>query len=204
MAGAIELPDEAAYDAERERLIARHRRRDQLVEMRAKDRGRFVSAVDDYERASLQRHIHWLSQEIAMVDKDLRKLLQQPAFARKSEILRSVKGIGDVTVTTLLALMPELGQRPAKTIAALAGLAPINCDSGTFRGQRHIHGGRRRVRQALYMAALVAIQNTPRFKDYYQRVTARSGHAKVGIVAVARKLLVIVNAMLKKGEPFRA
>ena len=100
--------------------------------------------------------------------------------------------------------MPELGQRSGKTIAALAGLAPFNHDSGALRGQRHIRGGRRRVRQALYMAALAAIRKLPRLATHYRNVVARSGHAKVAIIAVARKLLVALNAMARTGQPFTA
>ena len=100
--------------------------------------------------------------------------------------------------------MPELGQRSGKTIAALAGLAPFNNDSGALRGQRHIRGGRGRVRQALYMAALAAIRKVPRLAAHYRNVAARSGHAKVGIIAVARKLLVALNAMARTGQPFAA
>ena len=111
--------------------------------------------------------------------------------------------IGAVTVTTLVALLPELGNRNAKEIAALAGLAPINCDSGTIRGQRHVTGGRRRVRRALYMAALAVIRYVPKFKMYYQTIKQRSGHAKVALIAVARKLLVILNAMPQSGTPLK-
>ena len=100
-------------------------------------------------------------------------------------------------------LLPELGQCSSKGIAALAGLAPLNCDSGRKRGQRHIHGGRVRVRRALYMAALAAIRAVPRFKAYYEAVRARSGHAKVAIIAVARKLIVALNAVVKTLQPFR-
>ena len=115
-----------------------------------------------------------------------------------------MRGIGQVTLTTLIVLMPELGQRSAKAIAALAGLAPLNRDSGTFRGQRRIAGGRRRVRQALYMAALAAIRAVPRFKAHYTAIKQRSGHAKVAIIAVARKLLITLNAMVKNNQTFRA
>ena len=94
--------------------------------------------------------------------------------------------------------------RTAKEIAALAGLAPLNRDSGAFRGKRAIAGGRQRVRRALYMAALNAIRAVPRFKAHYTVVKARSGYAKIAIVAVARKLLVTLNAMIKSGQPFRA
>jgi transposase len=204
MASAIDLPGEPPFDEEREALAALHRRRDQLVEMRAVERGRKASVPDMVERASIERHIHWLDGEIKMLEGQIRAAIKQPAFARKAALLRSLKGVGEVTIATLLALLPELGYRSHKGIAALAGLAPVNCDSGTFRGQRRIRGGRRRVRQALYMAALAAIRGIPRFKAFYSAIRARSGHAKVAIIAVARKLLVVLNAIMKTGQPFRA
>jgi transposase len=204
MASAIDLPSEPPFDSAREALTSLHRRRDQLVCIRATESGRKASVCDHTERASIERLIHWLDGEIKRLDGKLSTAIKQPAFARKAALLRSIKGVGDVTVTTLLALMPELGTRSPKAIAALAGLAPINCDSGKFRGQRHVRGGRRRVRQALYMAALSASRCYLKFKAYKDAVTQRSGHAKVAIVALARKLLVILNAILRTGEPFHA
>lgn len=121
---------------------------------------------------------------------------------RRSKQLETAPGVGPITALIMIALLPELGQRSGKTIAALAGLAPFNNDSGAFRGQRHIKGGRRRVRQALYMAALAAIRKVPHLAAHYRNVARRSGHAKVGIIAVARKLLVILNAMARTGKPF--
>lgn len=204
MASAIALPAEPPFDSAREALISLHRRRDQMVADRAADAGRRASVCDREERASIERHIHWLNGEIERLDGKLATAIKQPDFARKAALMRSIKGVGDVTVTTLLALMPELGTRSPKAIAALAGLAPINCDSGKFRGQRHIRGGRRRVRQALYMAALSASRWYPAFKAFKEAITQRSGHVKVAIVALARKLLVILNAILRTGEPFHA
>lgn len=181
-----------------------HRRRDQLVEMRAIERGRSADVADTGEHSSLARHLAWLDAEIERIEVQTRALVMRSGLARKAALLQSLKGVGWVTVTTLLALLPELGERSAKAIAALAGLAPINNDSGTLRGQRHIAGGRRRVRRALYMAALSAIRSVPRFQAFYLGVKARSGHAKVAIIAVARKLLVTLNAMVRSGQPFTA
>jgi transposase len=131
-------------------------------------------------------------------------LASAPDLAALRRRLQTAPGVGPVTAVTLIALLPELGQRSGKTIAALAGLAPFNNDSGALRGQRHIRGGRRRVRQALYMAALAAIRGTSRFANHYRQVAARSGHAKVAIIAVARKLLVALNAMARTSQPFAA
>jgi transposase len=204
MSAALPVAPDPAYDAAREALAALHRRRDQLVAMRATERGRSADIVEARERDSLARHIAWLDAEIAALERDIRAAVNQPALRQRADLLRSMRGIGPVTLTTLLVLLPELGQRSAKSIAALAGLAPFNRDSGLTRGRRRIAGGRRRVRQALYMAALAAIRTLPRFKAHYTAVKQRSGHAKVAIIAVARKLLVTLNAMLKTNQPFRA
>ena len=201
---ALDLPQAAPFDAEREALVALNRRRDQLVEMRAVDKARLADETDAYIRQSLQSHIVWLGQAIAAIEVQIKAMLARAAFAPRAALLGSVRGVGPVTMATLIALLPELGSRSAKTIAALAGLAPLNRDSGSMRGRRHIAGGRRRVRQALYMAALGAIRSIARFKQHYLAVKARSGHAKVAIIAVARKLLVTLNAMLRTGQPFRA
>jgi len=204
MACEVEFGLDQVYDTGREALAALHRRRDQLVDQRAAERTRIADAPDQRERESLKRHMAFLDGEIATIEAEIEALLEQPAFAAKVAILRSLKGVGPVTATTLLALLPELGTLSHKAIAALAGLAPFNCDSGKFRGQRHIRGGRARVRRALYMAALNAIRAIPRFKDQYTAIAARSGVRKVGVVAVARKLLVTLNAMLREGKPFAA
>lgn len=202
MALKLHLEAGPPHNEDREVLAALHRRRDQLVHIRAAELNRLDAAQDVCEKRSLSRHILWLSNEIAGIDNKLKRALDAPKIAKTADILRSFKGVGEVTTATLLSLLPELGWRSPKEIAALAGLAPMNCDSGKFRGQRRIAHGRRRVRQALYMAALAAIRTTPKFRDFYARIKAKSGHAKVAICAVARKVLVILNAMIRDGVPF--
>jgi transposase len=115
-----------------------------------------------------------------------------------------VPGIGPVTAATLLALMPELGRRSPKQLAALAGLAPFNNDSGARRGQRSIRGGRKRVRDALYVAAFIAARHAPRFKTFYKTLTAAGKPRKLALIAVARKLLTVLNAILRDRQPFHA
>ena len=204
MAIKLGLVQDPPHDETREALAALHRRRDQLVEMRAAETNRIAAVANPNEKRSIARHILWLSSEIAAIEAKLRRAIAEPAIAGKAAIMRSLKGVGEVTTATLLALCPELGHRSPKEIAALAGLAPINCDSGKFRGQRRTGHGRRRVRQALYMAALAAIRTTPKFRDVYNRIKQRSGHAKIAICAVARKILVILNAMLRDNAQFHA
>ncbi len=117
--------------------------------------------------------------------------------ARDIALTRTAPGVGEVIASVLAACLPELGHRSPKTIAALVGLAPINADSGKKRGQRIIRGGRRRARQALYMAAISAIRSNTRFKAFYERLRLAGKPAKVAIIAVARKLLLALNAMLR-------
>jgi transposase len=201
---ALQVREDEPFDHHREALAALHRRRDQLVDTRAVERARIASEPDADVRHSLESHIGWLTTAIEELEARIQGMLRSPPFARRAKLLATAKGVGAVTITTILALLPEIGRCSAKAIAALAGLAPINRDSATLRGRRHIAGGRRRVRQALYMAALAAIRTHQPFRQHYLAIKARSGHAKVAIIAIARKLLVTLNAMLKSDQPFRA
>jgi transposase len=202
MGRALALAPSQAADPLRERLARLQRRRDQLVATRADEKKRLAIAEDDDVRASIAAHIAWIDAEMKRLQVVIDRLVASSAqlLALRKQ-LQTAPGVGPVTALTLIALMPELGQRSGKTIAALAGLAPFNNDSGAFRGQRHIKGGRGRVRRALYMAAIAAIRKVPRLTAHYRNVVGRSGHAKVGIIAVARKLLVALNAMARTGQP---
>jgi transposase len=190
-------------DGERERLRQLHSRRDQLVLMRKQERTRAREAEHELERQSIARHMAWLSAEIKSIEGRIRALITQvEALKQAWDQLRSAPGIGPVAATTLLALMPELGTRSAKTIAALAGLAPLNRDSGKQRGKRTIAGGRRRVREALYMAALTA-KRSRRFAAFYRTLIAAGKAPKAALIAVARKLLVTLNAMMRDNVPYQ-
>ena len=125
-----------------------------------------------------------------------------PAWREREDLLRSIPGIGPVASRTLLAALPELGRLTNKQAAALAGLAPFDDDSGTRRGSRHIRGGRADVRSALYMAALSAARHNPPLRAFRERLRAAGKRAKVALVAVARKLVVLANAVLKAGRPW--
>jgi transposase len=118
--------------------------------------------------------------------------------------LRSAPGIGPVAAATLLALLPELGTRSPKTIAALVGVAPLNADSGTSHGRRPIRGGRKRVRDALYMAVVTAVRSNTSLADFYKRLRQAGKAPKYALIALARKLLVVLNAMLRDQIPFHA
>ena len=190
--------------AERERLRAWHRRRDQLVHMRAQERNRLSEASDPEEHEQIERHIAWLSGEIKVIEGRIRTLIASvPQLAQLCKRLRQAPGIGQVAASTLLALMPELGSRSPKAIAALAGLAPLNRDSGKLRGKRTIGGGRKRVRDALYMAALAAVRSSQHFAQIYKALIAAGKAKKLALIAVARKLLVALNAMIRDNAEFK-
>jgi transposase len=191
--------------AARERLGLLHKRRDQLVATRQQERVRRSECIDAEIVADLDRHLHWLDAEIAAVQRRIGTLLAADAgLARLQALLRSAPGIGPVTATTLIALLPELGQRSPKTIAALAGLAPFNRDSGRQRGHRAIRPGRKRVTRALYMAALAAARSTATpFGQAYRRLRAAGKPAKLALVAIARKLLVTLNAIVRDQKAYQ-
>ena len=193
----------AAPDPERRRLADMQSRRGQLVAMRQQERVRLHSA-EPQERDSIERHVRWLDEEIALIEKACLDHVRAHRTLREDNArLRSIPGVGPVTAFTLLAFMPELGHGAPKSMAALAGLAPFNADSGTQRGQRHIRGGRKRVRDALYMAALVAFRLKRPFARSVQTMTEKAKPFKVMIVAIARKILTTANALLRDRTTFR-
>lgn len=204
MAQCLRPQARPAITADRERLALLHKRRDQLVATRQQERTRRSECSDPEIAADLDRHLHWLDCDIASIEHRIRTFLaQDQELARLQLLLRSAPGVGQVTATTLIALMPELGQRSPKTIAALAGLAPFNRDSGKQRGQRTIRGGRKRVRDALYMAALAATRSNTRLRTTYQTLRKAGKPAKLALIAIARKLLVILNAIVRDKTAFK-
>lgn len=191
-----------AFDEARTRLAGTHLRRDQLVAMRVQERQRLIEA-EAVERDSLERHIAFLDDEIALIEQTIAMLVAaNPTFARLQALLLSIPGIGTVGATTLIAMMAELGTLSPKQIAALAGLAPFNVDSGLFRGRRVIRGGRKRVRDALYMAAVTAARSNSHFAAYAKAMRERGKPFKVTMIALARKILVTANAIVRDGVPF--
>jgi transposase len=185
-------------DAATTALAALVTRRRQLLEMLGAERNRLPQATTAPIRRELRAHIRWLERRVTDVDHDLDTAIQSSALWRvQDDLLQSVPGVGPAVSRTLLAELPELGRLDRRTIAALVGVAPFNQDSGQRRGQRHIWGGRTTVRQVLYMAALVGMRYNPRLKAFYQRLRAAGKPAKVALVALMRKLLTILNAMVK-------
>ncbi len=190
---------------QRRRLQALSRRRDQLVEMRKQERTRLKQAGDDIVCTSLKASIDRLTSEIGHIEAVIAELVDNtPDMADAYALITSIPGIGKVTAAILIGLMPELGTIPRRKISALAGLAPINNDSGLKRGQRTIRGGRRRVRQALYMAAIAAITKNNLYADQYKKLRKTGKPAKVALVAIARKILITANAITRTQTPFNA
>jgi transposase len=184
-------------DTEARALAALLTRRRQLVEMLTAEKNRLGSASASI-RKSLRAHITWLERELQHTDTDLTHAIQQsPVWREKEELLRSVPGVGPVLTSTLLANLPELGTLTHKQIAALVGVAPFNRDSGTLRGKRTVWGGRAQVRAVLYMNAVVAARFNPVIRAFYHRLCRAGKAKKVALTACMRKLLVILNAMLK-------
>jgi transposase len=182
-------------------LVARRR---QLVEMKKTETVRLKMMHQPQARLSLQRHIDWLSAEIADRDNDINTALAaDPDRARAAEALRSIPGVGPVLTSTLLADLPEIGSINRREAAALVGVAPFNRDSGTMRGTRVIWGGRPAVRTSLYMATIAAIRCNHVLKSGYDRLRTAGKPAKVAVVACMRRLLAIAQAVLKSGQHWK-
>jgi transposase len=192
-------------DADTQALAALVARRRQLLEMLGAERQRLAQAPATGPVArDLRTHIRWLERRLAQVDSDLDQHIQRsPLWRVQDDLLQSVPGIGPTVARTLLAELPELGTLNRRALAALVGVAPFNRDSGHWRGHRTIWGGRASVRAALYMAALVATRHNPVLAAFYQRLRAAGKPAKVALVAVMRRLLTIVNAMIQHQTPWR-
>jgi transposase len=178
-------------------------RRGQLLGMRTMERNRLGSVLSRAVRRSIESHLKWLDEQIDSTEKDLDEAIEScDVWKAKDELLQSIPGIGPVVSRTLLFELPELGQLSREQIAALAGVAPMNRDSGRWRGKRFIVGGRAVVRNAVYMASLAARQFNPVLKAFADRLTKAGKPAKVVLIAVTRKLLVIANAILRDKKPW--
>jgi transposase len=189
-------------NAKQQALAALVTRRRQLIAMVVAERNRLALAPDA-TRDSIDTIVEALRKELERIDDDIAEHTREH-FADLSALLDSVKGVGKTTITTLIAEVPELGKLSRREIGALIGVAPINRDSGLMRGKRTIFGGRASVRQALYMAALVATRYNPTIKVFYDRLVTAGKPKKVAIVACMRKLLGILNAMVKTGKSWDA
>lgn len=192
------LPDKKSK--EMSDLLAR---RGQVVGMITAEKNRLSRVVSLRVVEAIKAHIVFLDEELKDIDNDLKQaVMSSPLWRAKEDLLQSVPGIGHVTSITLLCELPELGTLGRKEIACLVGVAPINRDSGTYRGKRMVYGGRARVRSALYMATLVATQHNPVIRAFYHRLVEAGKAKKVALTACMRKLLTILNAMIKHNTPW--
>jgi len=188
--------------AEEEELSALVERREQLVSLLSVEKNR-LSKASEYSKVSIQISIQFLSEQISSLETGIKALVaKSPERLARMRCMCSFIGVGEVTGVTLLTEMPELGTESREHIAALAGVAPINHDSGKMKGKRRTYGGRARVRRTLYLAALSASKHNPVIRPFYERLVAAGKEKKVALVACMHKVLTILNAMLKKGELF--
>jgi transposase len=193
------LPDETAQLLDS--LLTRRR---QLIDMLTAEKNRLGFARAAVKRDLLQ-HIRWLEKRLGDIDDDLHNVLRtSPLYQAKLTLLQSVPGVGPITALTLMAALPELGQLSRREIAALVGVAPLNRDSGTSRGKRMIWGGRAPVRAALYMAAFAGTRWNPVLRQFYTRLRTAGKPFKVAVTACMRKLLTILNAMMRQQQPWNA
>lgn len=192
-------------DAERQQLMAWLARQRQLVTERAAERTRLHQTGDKQLRRSIERVIAFLGKELARLDKELHVLLEKfDTWKEQEALLRTAPGVGPKTALVLEVELPELGQLNRREVASLAGLAPFACDSGKWRGRRQIQGGRAGVRAALYLASWTAIRLPGRLKDFYERLVAAGKPRQLALIAVARKLLLALNQMVRSSKPWDA
>lgn len=184
-------------DEEHDQLQALVVRRRQTVKMITAEKNRRQRATPEV-RARIDRHLDWLEGELKALDEELSNRVQRNSAWRSNDrLLQSAPGVGPVFSRTVLSLLPELGSLNRKQIAALVGVAPFNTDSGLSKGHRLVWGGRLEVRQVLYMATVAAITHNPTIKAFYSRLTAHNKPTKLAVVACMRKLLTILNAMVR-------
>jgi transposase len=203
--GEVVKPPVRELPSEQTQELADHlSRRRQLVDMLVAEGLRLKQAHNLGVRRDIDEHITWLKKRLKSIDGDLRRSVQASDLWRwQNELLTEIPGVGEATSITLMACLPELGKLSNKAIAALVGVAPFNRDSGTLRGRRQIWGGRATVRTALYMASLSAVRHNPAIREFYKRLRANGKAAKVAIIAAGRKLLTILNAMVRDKTQWR-
>ena len=190
-------------ESDREEFRQLLSRRRQLVEQRVQERNRLDKGISASVAKSTRRHIHWLDKEIEQLNEEYQEALRRsPDLCGRAELYRSVPGVGQLTAAVLAAWLPELGHRDGKALTSLVGLAPWSRDSGKKRGNRSIRGGRGTVRRALYICAWSAIRVDGDLRRFYKRLREHGKPGKVAMVAVARKLLLQLNAVARRGTPW--
>jgi transposase len=202
-AAAVRPPLRNLRSEEEEQLTALLTRRRQVLDMLTVEKNRLVT-VRAKMRSEIEAHIQWLSKSLKELDKEIEGFVEStPAWKEKDGLLQSVPGVGPVTSATMLGMLPELGQLNRQEIAALVGVAPVNKDSGKKQGKRRVFGGRADVRSVLYMAALAAKKFNPVIRKFYERLIKHGKEKKVALTACMRKLLVILNVMMRTNQPWR-
>jgi transposase len=200
---SVKPEPQALKDDQAQKLDALISRRRQLVEMITAEKNRFAVAKS-WVKDDIGATIAWLTQSVEKINKEIDRLIKNSSLWReKDELLQTAKGVGAIVSSSLLCDLPELGSLNRHKIAALVGVAPFSRDSGTYRGRRTIWGGRAHARSILYMATISAIRFNPLIKPLYERLIERGKVCKVAIVACMRKLLTILNAMIRTNTPFR-
>jgi transposase len=203
-AEAVRPPARPIADAEAQALGELVARRRQVIQMIVAERNRRRRATQSRVLRAIDRHLELLQSELSELDRDIDGAIRKsPVWQADAELLVSVPGVGPATLRTLIADLPELGRLDRRKIAALVGVAPINRDSGTMRGRRTIAGGRPAVRTALFMAAMVASRKNPIIAPYYAKLRAAGKTAKQALTACIRKLVVILNAILRDRKPWQ-
>lgn len=193
------LPDE-----EQQKLLSWVSRQQQLTRQRAAERNRLRQVSEPELRASIERTIAFLSDELDRLEQQLQLwIAQSPTWSAQQALLRTAPGIGPKISSLLLACLPEIGKLNRRQLASLAGLAPVACDSGQWHGRRHIQGGRAAVRAALYLASWTAVKKSSVFRDFYLRLVACGKPRQLALIAVARKLLLTLNEMVRSSQPWR-
>ena len=192
------LPNE-----EEQQLTGLLTRRRQIVDMLMVEKNR-LHTVRPALKNDIEEHLTWLQEKLSKLDEEIHQFIQStPVWKEKDALLRSVPGVGKITSGTLLAMLPELGKLNRQQVAALVGVAPVNKDSGRKQGRRRTYGGRADVRSVLYMAALSAKKHNPVIRKFYDRLIKQGKEKKVALTACMRKLIVILNAMMRTSQPWR-
>ena len=191
-------------EAQQQELAALMTRRRQLVEMVVMEKNRLGTAWSSKVRKSLQVHLHALQEQLNEIEQDLNDFIRRsPLYLAKDQLLQTVPGVGALTSQSLIAWLPELGVLNRKQIAALVGVAPFNRDSGQMRGRRTVWGGRKQLRPTLYMTTIAACRFNPATRTFYQQLLQAGKRKKVALTVCMRKLLTILNAVLKHQHPWR-
>lgn len=192
-------PDKQLCAGQEELLAELLKRRDQLIADKIRESNRLDKELAPSVQQSAKSHIKWLEKEIEKIEEEMRRLRENnKELNAKIELLKSVPSIGDIAANSLVAFLPELGIQNDKQIAALVGLAPFNRDSGRYRGKRFIQGGRASIRKILYMSALTAIRYYKEMKEFYLHLRRNGKQPKVALIAVTRKLLIVLNSIMQR------